>query len=84
MLDVKIFRELATDKEAYSLQFDIRKSYGNISMKLGVDEDTVRNRIDKFRNLTHSEVRRKFVRVFVESLQTVKIHVTSLGRSDDR
>lgn len=48
MLDVKIFRELATDKEAYSLQFDIRKSYANISMKLGVDEDTVRNRIDKF------------------------------------
>ena len=49
LLDIKIFRELAQDKEAYSLQFDIRKSLSSISKNLGIDEDTVRNRIEKFK-----------------------------------
>lgn len=49
LLDVKLFGELAQDKESYSLQFDIRESFGGISKRLCIDEDTVRNRIEKLR-----------------------------------
>ena len=46
-LDLKIFRELAHDRARSPFQTDIRRSYATISTKLSIDEDTIRNRLDK-------------------------------------
>jgi len=47
-LDVRILRELLQGQATSPLDPDFRKSFGAIGRKLGVDRDTVRNRIRRF------------------------------------
>jgi DNA-binding Lrp family transcriptional regulator len=49
-LDVRIWREMVHDKPKYPMQSDIRKSFRAIADKLGVDEDTVRNRFGRMQD----------------------------------
>jgi DNA-binding Lrp family transcriptional regulator len=44
-LDTRILRELIADVTLRSLQSDVRRSYAVIAKRLGIDEDTVRNRL---------------------------------------
>jgi DNA-binding Lrp family transcriptional regulator len=48
VLDVKILRELIIEEPSLTLQPDIRRSFDAIAKKLGVAEDTVRKRVNRF------------------------------------
>ena len=47
-LDVRIFKELGSPS---SLQWNVRVTYSNIAMRLGVDEETVRRRVKRAEKL---------------------------------
>ncbi len=49
-LDIKILRELVQG-QAYPYQTDFRRSFREIGKKFQVDEDTVKNRVDRLRKL---------------------------------
>ncbi len=49
-LDIKILRELVQG-EAYPYQTDFRRSFREIGKKFQVDEDTVKNRVERLRKL---------------------------------
>ena len=49
-LGIGILRELLIDESTLTLQSDVRRPYRDIAKKLGVTEDTVRNRVQKMQN----------------------------------